>query len=1202
MVKRLRTFAFVAVALGLAASGNQLFGQSTPIADEFAGLQFRSIGPASMSGRVADFAVYEANPAVYYVGTAHSGVWKTTSNGALFEPLFQDQGLISIGDVTVSQKDPNLVWVGTGESNNRQSTSWGDGVYKSTDGGRTWRSMGLKESRHVGRIVIDPEDNNTVFVAATGPLFGPGGDRGVYKTTDGGSTWKHVLKVDADTGATDLVMAGSDRRTLYAATYQRRRVQCCMNGGGPGSGIWKSTDHGETWTRLTTGLPAGSLGRIGLDVYRRSANILYASIEAEGAGGGGGRGAGGGGAPAGGAGAAGGGRAAGAAGGGGRGAAAAGAAAAGAAPEGAAQGPAPAGSGLYRSDDGGATWRRVNAANPRPMYFSQVRIDANNPDVVYMGGVGLHLTADGGQSIGTDVAQVIHDDIHAIWIDPGNSEHVLIGGDGGVAVSYDRARTWVQLPNLPLALFYHIGFDYDTPFNVCGGLQDNYDWCGPSATRSSRGILNADWFQVQGGDGFVAIIDPRDSRIVYSESQDGNIQRKNIVTGESRNIRPGNQNTSPAPAEGALPFRFNWDTPIVFSPHEPGSLWVAANKVFKSSDKGDTWAVLSPDLTTNADRNEIEVMGKRGTEITIARNDGIVAWPTIVSLAESPKQAGVIFTGSDDGLVAMSKDGGKTWDRALTERMPGFPKGGWVSEVVPSKFDVNTVYVTVDAHRLNDYNTYIWASTDGGTTFKSLNANLKDEVVKTLTEDPKNGDVLYVGAESGLFLSIDRGKSWKRLKGRNFPTVRVDEITIHPRDNAMILATHGRAVWILDHLEPIQEYAAAQAAAEAKLFSVPSAIQWRPKDDQNDEFWGHQTFVGENPPTDAIIQFYLKKPVTDLKFKITDVAGKDIRELTVPAGRNVAGMGAICWDMRVQPLPAVGGGGAGAAAPAAGAPGGGRGGAGQAGGRGGAGGGGAAGAPGAPAGPPAGRGGGGGGGIGFTPLPVAGYMPFNPCGGGGGFGGGGGGGGNAPLVLPGTYNVAMMIAGKVVETKTMKVQPDPGFQMNDVQLKRYNEIAMDLHDMQRRGIEMTNALNALYPQMTDLAGKIAGMTNVPAPVKAQFDAANKEFDAIRTKFGVPPAAGGGGGGRGGGGGGGGFGGGGGAANDADLVGRAGTVKTQILAFVETPSDSLMKRYQDVKLALPKAILDANAFLGRAMTLSQALKKSDVTLTVPAPVK
>jgi photosystem II stability/assembly factor-like uncharacterized protein len=1141
---------------GVAASGSSLFGQAQTgsVATEFENLHFRSIGPATMSGRVSDLAVLESNPAVYYVATAHGGVWKTTSNGALFEAQFQDQGLISMGAIALSQANPDLVWAGTGESNNRQSTSWGDGVYKSTDGGRTWRNMGLRESRHIARIVIDREDSNIVFVAATGPLFGPGGDRGLYKTTDGGATWRSVIKVDQDTGLNDVVQAVSDRRTLYASTYQRRRQQCCMNGGGPGSGIWKSTDLGETWTRVTGGqggFPSGSLGRIGLDVYRRSANIVYASIEAEG---GGGRGAGGGGEEA--PGAAGGGR-------GGRGGQAGQAAPAGGAPQGGAQ------SGLYRSDDGGATWRRVNAANPRPMYFSQVRIDPSNPDRVYMGGVNLHMTNDGGQSMVTNAAQSIHSDFHAIWINPNNSNHLLIGGDGGVAVSYDMSRTWVQLSNKALALFYHISYDMETPYNVCGGLQDNYTWCGPSQVRFSRGIHNYDWFQVQGGDGFIGIPDLRDSRIIYSESQDGNIQRKNKITGESKNIRPSPANVIPA-ADGQS-LRWNWDTPVTLSPHSSGVLYAAANRVFRSNDRGDSWTAISPELTAARNRNEIVTMGVVGSQIRIATNDGIQSWGTIVSFAESPKQAGVYYTGTDDGTANASKDEGKTWTN-VTKNMPGFPEGAWISEVVPSRYDAATVYYTVDAHRLNDYRTYIWVSTDYGATFRSISSNLSTEVVKTLIEDPKNQDVLYIGTETGIFLTLDRGKSWRRLKA-NLPTVRVDEMAIHPRENSLIVGTHGRSAWILDHLEPIQEYAAAQAtSAAAKLFSVPNGMQWRTKDDRNDEFWGHQFFMGENPPDQAVINFFVKRAVGDVKLKITDAAGKEIRELNA-AGRNQPGFQTVCWDMRVQPIGAIG------AAPApGGGGGGGRGGGGQ-GGRGGPGGGPGGGMTGVP-----------------TAMPVSGVDPQNPCGGGGGFGGVFGG----PLVLPGTYNVALVVDGKTVETKPMKVVTDPALQLSAAQQKQYYDTAMELHDLQRRAGEMTNALGPFHTQMLEVAGKIGGMSNVPAAVKTQFDAATKEFDGIRVKFGVPPTLGGA---APGGGGGGGGRGGGPPANPADLAAAVGTLKSQMLMFHDVPSDTLVKRAADLRVSLPKALAEANAFLvTKAMPLSQALKKHDVALTVPAPVK
>ncbi len=784
-------------ALLLTGAAATLPAQSPiPVAQEFEKLHFRSIGPATMSGRIADVAVYEANPAVYYVGTAHGGVWKTTSNGALWTPLLQDQGLMSIGDVTISQTNPDLVWVGTGESNNRQSTSWGEGVYKSTDGGKTFTHMGLRSSKHINEILIDPANNDIVYVAATGALWGPGGERGIYKSTDGGRSWRQVLKGDDDTGANDLVMSAKDPRVLYASMYQRRRTNCCMNGGGPGSALHKSVDGGETWTKVGGGFPTGDLGRIAVDVAKSDPNKLYALVEAPPRGG----------APA-----------APAVGGGGGGN----------------QAPDSSGTGVWRSDDAGATWRKVNNVNPRPMYFSKLLIDPVDPERVYFGGVGLHMSIDGAKSVETDAALVTHDDVHSIWVNPRNPEHVLIGNDGGLAVSYDMAKSWIFIPNLPVGLFYHVSYDMEMPYNICGGMQDNYNWCGPSASRHGAGIYNYDWFQILGGDGFVALPDLRDSRIVYSESLDGNLIRRNTVTGESRSIRPSPTNVTPAPAAGET-FRFHWDTPLIRSPHDPGVIIVAANRVFRSNDRGDSWQMISPDLSSNANRDSIRTMGVVNTATTIARNDGIQSWPTIVALAESPKQAGVLWAGTDDGNVQMTRDGGRSWTN-VTSRLSGFPAGAFVSEVVPSAFDAGTAYVTVANHRQNDYASYIWVTTDFGATFSRLDAGLTGEVVRTLTEDQKNPDVLYIGTETGIFLSLDRGRSWRRLKA-NFPSVRVDEITLHPRDNAMLVATHGRALWVLDHLEPIQEYTATMAA-DQRLFSVPEALQWKAKDDRNDEFW-----------------------------------------------------------------------------------------------------------------------------------------------------------------------------------------------------------------------------------------------------------------------------------------------------------------------------------------------------------------------------
>ena len=1129
MVRHFRHLIGASVVL---AAGTQSLSAQTamPVAEQFKSLHFRSIGPATMSGRIADFAVYEANPAIYYVGTAHGGVWKTTNNGATFIPQFQDQGLMSIGDVTVSQTNPDLLWVGTGESNNRQSTSWGSGVYKSTDGGTRFQFMGLGESKHINRIVIDPNNNDVVLVAATGPLFGPGGERGVYKTTDGGRTWKQVLKVDEWTGANDLVMSATNPRILFASTYQRVRNACCMNGGGPGSGIWKSTDGGDTWTRLTgNGLPSGSLGRIALDVFRRSGNFVYALIEGPVVGG---RGFGGGGG-----GEAGPGEAAGRAGRGG-------------APQ------APQAMGLYRSEDGGANWRQMSTGNPRPMYFSQVRIDPNSPDRVLMGGVGMWMSIDGGRTFEQDAAFATHDDVHAIWIDPNNSGHILIGNDGGVAVSYDMSKTWTFIPNLPVGLFYHVGYDMEYPYNVCGGMQDNYNWCGPSASRHNRGIFNYDWFNIQGGDGFVSIPDVRDSRIVYTESQGGNMIRRDKITGESKSIRPSPLNVTNYTAGDQ--YRFFWDSPMIHST-ETGALLVAANRLFKSTDRGDSWTVISPDLTAKVNRDTIVTMGVKGSEINIAANDGISTYGTLVTIAESPAQVGVYYTGADDGTLSVSRNGGQTWQN-ITANLTGGPKGGFVSDVVPSRYAAGTVYVSVDNHLLNDYAPYIWVSTDFGATFKSIVGNLRGENVRTITEDHRNPNVLYIGTETGIFVSLDKGGSWYRLKGQNFPTVRVDEITLHPRDNAMLIATHGRAIWILDHLEPIQEFAATYASSrEARLFTVPTALQWRSKDDRNDEFWGHQYFTGENPPTEAVIQFYLKSTMPDLKVRISDGA-RTVRTLDVPAARNVAGIQTICWDQRVEPLPTPGG------APAGGA-GGGRGG-----GRG------ASPVPGVP-----------------QPLPPVGYMADDPCDGGdgggrgAGFGGFGGGGNAGPQVPPGSYTVALVAGGRTLDSKPMRIVMDPAARLAGAERSRWNAITMELHDAQRRGNEVQASLNTLHPQMTDIAGKIGGMANVPAAVKSQFEALNRDYEAVRVKFGVPsgPAAGrgGGGGGRGGG-----------AADNA--LGRVATTKNAIMGIWEPPSDAASRQAASARTALTAAIAEANAVLARAHTVSAALKPYNLTLNVP----
>lgn len=1110
-MKQSRLFA-LAIAAAMAVGGQSLLGRSaasaapdsTP-ASPFDSLHFRSIGPASMSGRVSDIAVYEPDTNIFYVGTAHGGVWKTTNAGTTFEAQLQDQGLLSIGDVAVSQNNPDLVYIGTGESNNRQSTSWGDGLFKTTDGGKTYVNVGLKNSRHINRILIDPRNNDVVFVAATGPLFGAGGDRGVYKTVDGGKTWKQVLKVDDDTGANDLVMDPTNDRILYASTYQRRRTACCMNGGGPGSGIWKSIDGGENWTRLKNGLPSGSLGRIGMDISRKRPGILYALIEgpvpARGRGPG-----------------------------------------AGAAPQaggrGMATGVNDTAIGLYRTDDGGENWHKVNNEDARPMYFSQVRVDPNDPDVVFMGGVKLHLTTDGGKTINTNVTPTAHDDVHAIWIDPSNSRHVMIGDDGGLAQTFDQAKTWLFFPNLPVGLFYHVSYDMSVPYNVCGGMQDNYDWCGPSQVRSAAGIANYQWTTLQGGDGFVVLQDPKENRVIYSETQDGNMVRVDRVTDETQSIRP-------VAPQGDAAYRWNWDTPFIMSASDPAIVYTAAQKVFKSADRGLTWTPISPDLTSNQNRDDIVTMGLKGSDITIAKDDGISAWPTIVSLAESPKRLGLIYAGTDDGNLQVTRDGGKNWSK-IYDKLPDAPKGAWVSRITPSRFDEGTVYVTIDDHRQNNFGTYFYVSHDDGQTWKSLAGNLPsfgEVVLKCVTEDLKNPDVLYLGAETGLFISVDRGQTWFHPH-TNLPTVRIDEITLQPRDNAMLLATHGRAIWILDHLEPIQEYAAA-TKADAKLFTPPpSSMYRRPANDRNYEFWGDQTFFGENSPQEAVISYYLKNKATDVKLKITDASGRDVREISGPvlATAENAGINSVCWDLRVQPNPAPQG----------------------AGGRG-----------------RAGRGDG-------SSEPAR--NPFGAgCAEGGGRGGGGfgAGGGNAgPWVLAGTYNVSLIVDGKTIETKPLRVADDPDVGLTAMQRKQMYDMAMELHALQRQAGDASEAVTSLNRQLGELADNVSGNTSIPADVKASFDGLKKDVSDLAPQLAPPPA------GRG-------FGGGRGAANTS-VLGRIGQAKNGMMAGM-WPTAQVMKDYADAKVDAPKLIANANGLVTRASALSASLAKFNVMLTAPQPV-
>jgi len=793
------------------------------------GLKWRCMGPSNMGGRIDDFAVLESNPHIIYVATASSGVWKTTNNGVTWDPIFDEQTTSTIGDVTVSPSNPDIVWVGTGEQNNRQSSSWGDGVYKSVDGGKTWKNMGLRDSQQIGRIVIHPTNSDIVYVAALGYLWGPNKERGLYRTTDGGKTWVNTKFIDENTGFVDVAMDPENPNTLYAAAYQRRRTTFGFNGGGPGSGLYKTVDGGETWTRLTNGLPEGMTGRIGIDIYRRNPAIVYAIIEHR---------------------------------------------------EG----------GVFRSEDKGLTWKKMSSTNPRPMYYSQIRIDPNNDQRIWALGAQMFVSDDGGKTFRTDLVREIHGDHHAMWINPSNSNHMLVGSDGGIHFSYDRGRTWDFVNTLPIGQFYEVGFDMRKPYYVYGGLQDNGSWGGPSATWTRVGITNDDWIVVGGGDGFYVQVDPSDYNTIYAESQDGNIFRFDLKSGESKSIRP-------EPEDQKEVYRFNWNSPILISPHDTKTIYYGGNRLFKSPDRGDTWEG-SADLTFQQDRDKLPIMGVIPDQNTLSRHDGVLHYGTITTISESPLKEGLLYVGTDDGCLQVSRDSGKTW-KNVVDKVPGLPKNTYVSRVNASRFNEGTVYVSFDGHRNNDFKAYVFMSSDYGETWKNLSANLPEGgTVSVVREHHRNPDLLFVGTERGAFVSIDRGGKWTRIKS-NLPIIPVDDIAIHPRENDLIFGTHGRSIWILDDITPLEQLKKEVLASSCFLFDLRGATIFNPYSHKGD--LGHKFFVAPNPPFGAMISYYLKEKAKDeVKIIISDSSGKTVRELKGP---KEAGVNRIAWDLRYAPPP-----------------------------------------------------------------------------------------------------------------------------------------------------------------------------------------------------------------------------------------------------------------------------------------------------------
>ena len=858
--------------------------------DVLKAIQYRSIGPTPQSGRFVDFAVPELNSKVIYAATGSGGLWKSTNYGLTFDPIFDNQAVVSIGDVAVAPSDPNVVWVGSGEATSSRSTYWGDGVYKSTDAGLTWTNMGLKESHHIGRIVIHPKDPNIVYVAALGHLYTENEGRGVYKTTDGGKTWVKSLGVVADNkniGACDIVIDPKNPNTLYAATYDKERKDWTFNLGGPGSGIYKTTDAGRTWTKLTNGLPGGMLGRIGLDIYPKNPNILYANIE-----------------------------------------------------DANKPGMSDAdrlkelragksssrmiGEQVYRTDDGGKTWRLTHPPNENHgggpgYYYMQIRVDPNNPDHVMVLSVSDQQSTDGGK---TWTRFFSGGDNHGLWIDPKDSDHMLLGYDHGMMVTWDGGRTSYHPDNLPLAQFYAVGYDMAYPYNVAGGLQDNGSYMGPSTKR--RGAIRLeDWKSVGGGDGMYNVFDPVTNRYLYNESQNGSISRLDLVTGESRGIR--------YQGEGSRNFRYNWCAPILVSPNNSDMVYLGANVLLRSPMRGEYWEVISPDLSKQTpDDSSKMTTGKGG--------DGNIQYSTITTVDESSIISGLIYVGTDDGNVQVTKDAGRNWIK-LNEKITGNPNY-WVSRVLTSKHFAGTAYVTYTGLRNDDFRPFIYKTTDFGETWTSVAGNLPNKSINVVREDHKNPNLLFVGVDFGIYFTIDGGKNWNELRS-NMPTQPVHDLQIHPRENDLIVGTHGRGIFIAD-ISPLQELNQNTLSQDVYLFDIESKVKWvTPPEGESASI----NYNGQSEPNGVVINYYLRSAVQDT-ITVRVLKGARVVAETKNAIRT-AGINQVIWNMTMNretiPLPiqpVTGGrGGAGAGGRGGiGAGGAGAGGAGAFGGRGGQGG------------------------------------------------------------------------------------------------------------------------------------------------------------------------------------------------------------------------------------------------------------------------
>ena len=831
--------------------------------------KLRSVGPALTSGRISDFAVHPDKRHEYYVATSSGGVWKTINGGANYTPIFDRQGSYSIGCITMDPNNPYIIWVGTGENNNQRSVGYGDGIYRSKDGGKTWDHMGLKNSEHIAKIIVDPRNSNIIYVAAIGPLWSEGGDRGLYKSVDGGKTWESKISVDEHTGVTDLIMDPNNPDVLYAATYQRRRHVFTWMSGGPGSGLYKSTDSGENWEQLKTGLPSSIIGRIGLAMSPADSDIVYAIVEAM-----------------------------------------------------------DGQQGFYRTSNRGGSWKKMSNYVTSGNYYQEIVVDPKDVNTVYSLSTYNMVTRDGGKSFSRLGEKNKHVDNHVMWIDPNDTDYLLNGCDGGIYESFDRGKNWIYKENLPVTQFYKVTVDNDLPFyNIYGGTQDNYSLGGPSRTKSQNGITNEDWFVTLGGDGFESAVDPENPNIIYAQYQYGNLYRYDKASGERIDIKPRARKNENA-------YTWNWDAPLQASSHVPKRIYFAANKLFRSDDRGNTWDVISDELSREVDRNKLKVMGRTWSVDMIEKNGGVSKFGAAIAFHESPLNKDLLYVGTDDGLIHVTENSGNTWKKY--ERFSNVPKMTYVNMLLASQHNENVVYSVFNNHKKGDFKPYLFKSENKGKSWKSISSNLPNRgSVYSIAEDHIDPNLLFAGTEFGLFFSLDGGAYWKQIKA-GLPTIAVRDLAIQERENDLVLGTFGRGFYVLDDYSALRNINQRNMQQEAEIFPIKDGLMFieTSRIGGNDKgFQGEGFFTTPNPTVGVTFTYYLKESIKTLEnkrkskeaqlrkagkdvsyptfedfrnekeekkphliFTISDKSGNIIRRLSKPA---ISGVNQVTWDYKM---------------------------------------------------------------------------------------------------------------------------------------------------------------------------------------------------------------------------------------------------------------------------------------------------------------